>query len=494
MNNNQLIRTIALNSIQSVLNKNKLRAIQICKMCDETNATRFKEDSATMDKTTCPTIDHLVYGALRDDLKTERHVDMVFSYYNETTGRVEYNAKCHRMALAAKSHVLRHLLCQSGLEENLSLTLVGTCEMTAAEDLIGLLYDPGKSGKDISLWDDDAPLIQKQEQYEEIQVKPEIDDSHHGESAWNYSHHDSKDDVMDDIRNDWHGEAAYPFKDEDEVEWPSDTKPSRRRRPPPKDKELPGIDISLQKTECGPGGPSLEKIATLVEEGVDVVGFHDYLQKRCGRFRAITYDGALTKYSCCKNCKAVVYFKYMHSHFKKCKIKMLKFPAETATSEEISPSQGQELRAKNRILANAIAHLLRTGSDKVLRYPPTEGELPLALSAKFDCVRHEGRVVPWVVCKSCSLLVLIGIGWYMYLPQPYTNDNFLNVNYNCLNINYNFVRLAAEVQEQPVDAPGEAQVQPEDAGPQQTHRPHLGRRQRGPPRETHRRRRPGDYT
>ena len=43
----------------------------------------------------------------------------------------------------------------------------------------------------------------------------------------------------------------------------------------------------------------------------------------------------------------------------------------------------------------------------MLRFPPTEGELPPSLSDKFDCVRHEGRVVPWVVCKGCSLLVLI---------------------------------------------------------------------------------------
>ena len=280
--------------------------------------------------------------------------------------------------------------------------------MTAAEDLIGILYDPGKSGKDIAIWDDDAPILQKQERFEEIQVKPEIDHSS-GESAWNYPHY-STDDVMDDMENEWHGERAFPFKDE-EVEWPSDGKQAgRRRRPPPPRKDLPGIDIALQKAESGAGGPSLEKVAQLVGEGVvDVVGFHDYLQKRCGRFRAVTYDGALTRYSCCKNCKAVVHCKNMHSHSKRCRIGTLTFPARTAdaSEEEASPSQGQELRAKNRLLANTIAHLLRTGSDKAVRYPPTEGELPPTLATKFDCVSHEGRVVPWVVCKSCSLLVLI---------------------------------------------------------------------------------------
>ena len=212
------------------------------------NVTNFKEDFATMDKTNCPTIDHLVYGALRDDLKEERHVDMVFSYFNETTGRTEYKAKCHRVALAAKSRVLRHLLCQGGLEETLSLTLVGTCEMTAAEDLIGILYDTGKSGRDIAIWDDDAALLPKQEQqFEEIQVKPEIVEE---TSAWNYPH-ENKYDVMEDMKSDWHGEVwPPPLKDEDEEEdeWmPIEKKKPRRKRPPPTPKDgLPGIDIALQ--------------------------------------------------------------------------------------------------------------------------------------------------------------------------------------------------------------------------------------------------------
>ena len=49
-----------------------------------------------MDKVNCPTIDHWLYGALRDDLREEKHVDMVFSYYNDLTGKVEHRARCHR--------------------------------------------------------------------------------------------------------------------------------------------------------------------------------------------------------------------------------------------------------------------------------------------------------------------------------------------------------------------------------------------------------------
>ena len=99
------------------------------------------------------------------------------------------------------------------------------------------------------------------------------------------------------------------------------------------------------------------------------------------------------RYSCCKNCKAVVHYKNMYSHSQRCKIANMKFPTNFAITQETSGSQGQELRAKNRVLANTIAHLLRTGSDKVRRYPPGAGELPPLLVPKFDCVSHEGSVV-----------------------------------------------------------------------------------------------------
>ena len=89
-------------------------------------------------------------------------------------------------------------------------------------------------------------------------------------------------------------------------------------------------------------------------EGADILGFHDYEQKRCGRFRAITYDGALTRFSCCKNCKAVVHCKHMHSHSKRCRIGTLnpELLHSSLLEESETGAQGQDLRAKNRLLAN----------------------------------------------------------------------------------------------------------------------------------------------
>ena len=58
------------------------------------------------------TLDESVYAALRLDLEERRHVDMVFSYYNGAAERVEYTVDCHRIALAAKSPLIRELLSQ----------------------------------------------------------------------------------------------------------------------------------------------------------------------------------------------------------------------------------------------------------------------------------------------------------------------------------------------------------------------------------------------
>ena len=52
-----------------------------------------------MEKNDLPTLDQEVYSALRDDLEEKKHVDMVFSYFNDVRGKVEYSVRCHRMAL-----------------------------------------------------------------------------------------------------------------------------------------------------------------------------------------------------------------------------------------------------------------------------------------------------------------------------------------------------------------------------------------------------------
>ena len=87
------------------------------------------------------TIDQTVYDALREDLVNKHHVDMVFSYYNERTAKVEFSKSCHRMALAAKSRLLCYLLSHGGGfgDELLTLILVGSDKMGAAEDLINIL-------------------------------------------------------------------------------------------------------------------------------------------------------------------------------------------------------------------------------------------------------------------------------------------------------------------------------------------------------------------
>ena len=39
------------------------------------------------------TLDQTVYGALREDLVDQRHVDMVFAYYNESAAKVEFTKR-----------------------------------------------------------------------------------------------------------------------------------------------------------------------------------------------------------------------------------------------------------------------------------------------------------------------------------------------------------------------------------------------------------------
>ena len=57
------------------------------------------------------TLDQVVYTALRSDFKEEhRHIDMVLSFYDESRAQVVYSIGCHRIALSARSSLLRQLL------------------------------------------------------------------------------------------------------------------------------------------------------------------------------------------------------------------------------------------------------------------------------------------------------------------------------------------------------------------------------------------------
>ena len=244
-----------------------------------------------MEKDDLPTLDQEVYGALRDDLKEKKHVDMVFSYFNDVRGKVEYSTSCHRMALAAKSRLLHRIfLLHNG---DLSLIIVGSGEMTPAEDLIGILYNPEKSGKDITLWDDDGIKL------DPVEVKPE-----QGKELDIFHSEDEKGSTVND-------EEDWELEDQEQIK-------KKKRSPNVKDtKGLPGIDIgsflklSSREKRHLEGikrtlGLSLERMERLVKENADAIGFHEYKQDRWGRFNALTYDGTLLPYSCCKDCRVVI--------------------------------------------------------------------------------------------------------------------------------------------------------------------------------------------
>ena len=55
-------------------------------------------------------LNRTIYGALKNDLISKKHVDMVFSYFNEITETVVFTTRCHRIALAAKSRHLHQIL------------------------------------------------------------------------------------------------------------------------------------------------------------------------------------------------------------------------------------------------------------------------------------------------------------------------------------------------------------------------------------------------
>ena len=54
----------------------------------------------------------------------------------------------------------------------LSLILVGSGDMSPGDNLIEILYDPEKSGKDVTLWDDE---VVKPDQKVEFEVKPKLE-------------------------------------------------------------------------------------------------------------------------------------------------------------------------------------------------------------------------------------------------------------------------------------------------------------------------------
>ena len=340
------------------------------------------------------TLDQEVYSALREDLEQKKHVDMVFSYFNDSRGKVEYSVRCHRMALAAKSRLLQRMLLLQNDEcnDSLSLILVGSGEMTPEEDLIGILYDPEKCGKDITLWDDEAIKV---DQMEEFDLKPELE----------FTQNDEFGEFHDEEVNDMNDHVYEDLDLGEEHDGGEQKRRNKRQKELSRETEgVPGIDIgsylklsSKEKRQLEEIkrrlGLSLERVEKLVTENDDVIGYREYKQDRWGRFNALTHDGALIPYSCCKDCQTVIEYQNLTRHGKVCKV------GKSTVSVMAETSCGVD--------ATLLSHLLRIGSDKVERYPAPEGELPATLGERFDCVRYEGKPVQWAVCRSCSMLVLI---------------------------------------------------------------------------------------
>ena len=356
------------------------------------------------------TLEQTVYGALRADLQEKRHIDMVFTYYNEDTAKTEYSAGCHRFAIAAKSRFLHHLFLFHGHEDDdLHLVLVGNGHMTAAEDLIGLLYDPGKAGKDITLWEDEkvrlTPRAEVEEPWEKVETVL------------------IKEEVGSGDENVWDGGPKQESKceDDDEEEYKPLKRKRRRGRPRKRQRDNDDDECSdegddedydlgegtqkrklsqsrvqemklLQETE-DKLGLSLDKVKQLVAEDSDVIGYYEHRLRRIRtKFHSLSYDGEPIPYACCMDCRKVLSFQptkptHLYNHMKLCE--------EENGGHDAKPAQN----------ATILSHLFRTGSDRVERYSSPEGVLPRALSQKFDCVRYEAKEVPWAICKHCGMVL-----------------------------------------------------------------------------------------
>ena len=86
------------------------------------------------------------------------------------------------------------------------LVVVGNGHMTEAEDLIGLLYDPQKAGRDITLWEDEKvrlteetwPKVEAVLHADEIKEEVTFDEEMRLDGGENGSKHDSNIDEVDD--------------------------------------------------------------------------------------------------------------------------------------------------------------------------------------------------------------------------------------------------------------------------------------------------------
>ena len=349
------------------------------------------------------TIDQTVYGALRDDLVNKHHVDMVFAYYNEKTAKVELSKSCHRMALAAKSRLLYYLLSHGGFgDEVLTLILVGSDSMGAAEDLINTVYSPETSGKDITLWDDEGVKLGKSEN---VEVMPEFIKMDDIKEEIIYSNDDG---CIDQIGDDEFGPKSHvDYKEETDSDWESNlpesngirSKRSRRERnkkdpspPKKKRKQLEEANIKF--------GLTLEKVQNLLEEDSGNIGFKTGQRK----FNSLTYDGCLIPYSQCKSCTKVIESKDMYAHGKLCKARKY-----LGHSTDVDVGQIEKL-IRDKDSDVAMDHRTRN-LEKLIRYggPDVSKEQRSSTLGNFKkyfkYIIYKQAVIPFIYCRLCQNVI-----------------------------------------------------------------------------------------
>ena len=287
------------------------------------------------------------------------------------------------------------------------LVVVGNGHMTEAEDLIGLLYDPQKTGRNITLWEDEKvrlteetwPKVEAVMHADEIKEEVAFDEEMRLDGGENGSKHDSNIDEVDD-------EDYKPLKrkrrpgrprkkpkyddisDDDDYELGEEL-PKKRSLGEKRLREMKELQEAESKFDL-----SLDKMKELVAQNSDAIGYHEHRLKRIRvKFQALSYEGELVPYVCCVDCRKV--FQYQPTKNLSNIYNHVKFCEKDASSPDANPAPN----------ATILSHLIRTGSDRVERYSAPEGELPAALSERFDCVKHDGKEVPWAVCKSCGMVL-----------------------------------------------------------------------------------------
>ena len=346
-------------------------------------------------------LDQTIYSALNDDLIAKRCVDMVFSYYNETTSKVEFTKDCHRIALAAKSRSLHHILnLAAGHNDCTSLIMVGKDCKLEAESLFNMFYNPGTSDEDIILWDDGkgkevvpelecTPDINYEHGFLDEDIKQENLDDHLYKEEDIESDETSEDsEITEEELCDRKTEMKYlqdalyqppkvgkvlyystdgclkRHKQKDKVMENSDNSDIKQEKTmqqqPTKSclpKGLPGMDpffyctgFSLTQDQRMQlesvnerFGLSLLTIESMLAQGTEDIGHYKPITRTSSVFKnrkldALTYQECLIPYFSCRNCKTVIESMDMYSHALKCKISSTVGEHQKKLSKDISVS------------------------------------------------------------------------------------------------------------------------------------------------------------